>query len=483
MSPPPAPPSAAPTGDDLAARIHQIPGCRKGLGFVIAEMGMVTSEQFGTLPNKRFDEIVRCLQQKHPKFGPGHYHSLDELRKQCRAEVKAQNKIKNRRVAGPPGLVPPGLAPPGLAPPAIAHQGITTIPDARAALAAGAEEPSAEALQDATSEAEDMAVILFAAAEALLCSLYPLFATAQDARFLHPLIEILQHARDMVTSPSHGTAEAVEAVACAIYLAAHFPKGSRWWEALLKVERKCRDVLVWRTQLLLGPGNLRRRDSFLIILEAAAVAAHDAASAAVESLKSNPNNLTLCGRVAALPELQRASAGGVLAQKYISQALHAHRAEVAARFPGTFLSNCQRTAARRGRTRKCMPKKVMPTILEAEAEAGCGGTDLDAQHPGAWQESHMSKLDEYYFHEFDDADNADVDDLSQLSTGCDQDWTDWDQDRAAWYQHRTDWDTHRTGSEQRTIGWDQPNSGWDQYNTSWDQNSTWWGQYSTGWDQ
>jgi hypothetical protein len=59
----------------------------------------------------------------------------------------------------------------------------------------------------------------------------------------------------------------------------------------------------------------------------------------------------LSGRVAALTFLQQAAAGGIPGQKFVSQALHAHRAEVAKRFPGTFLSNCQRTAARRGRDR------------------------------------------------------------------------------------------------------------------------------------
>ena len=50
-----------------------------------------------------------------------------------------------------------------------------------------------------------------------------------------------------------------------------------------------------------------------------------------------------------------------------AQRLHAHRAEVAQRFAGTFLSNCQRTAARRGRGRNQKPgTRTSPGVPEVK---------------------------------------------------------------------------------------------------------------------
>jgi hypothetical protein len=86
--------------------------------------------------------------------------------------------------------------------------------------------------------------------------------------------------------------------------------GSSVVTAVKIAERKCRDVLVWRCQLSAGLGALGRRDLFLM-------------------------------------ELQSAACSTPLDQKFISQALHSHKREVAKEFPDVFMSNCQRTAARR----------------------------------------------------------------------------------------------------------------------------------------
>ena len=88
---------------DLRARVDQIPGCR-GLGSILAHCGVLTSEQLGTITDKRYDQMLKFIPQKRvdvpgdlqdPKrYGPGHLNSLDELRKQARAEGQARKKAQ-----------------------------------------------------------------------------------------------------------------------------------------------------------------------------------------------------------------------------------------------------------------------------------------------------------------------------------------------------------------------------------------------------
>ena len=165
---------------------------------------------------------------------------------------------------------------------------------------------------------------------------------------------------------------------------ANFPKNpcTCLRNKLEEVERKCRDVLAWRCQLGVVwriPGEtcprrarVARRESFLAILQAALVSATDAMAAAASSAAATASSAAppgLSGRDAALAFLRDAAAGGKPGERFVSQLLHAHRAEVANRFPATFLSNTQRTAARRGRTRNQKPgARTSPGVPEETTE-------------------------------------------------------------------------------------------------------------------
>ena len=91
---------------DLRARVDQMPGCL-GLGNILAQCGVLTSEQLGTISDKRYHQTLAYIPQKRvdvpgdlqdPKrYGPGHLNSLDELRKQARAEVQARKRARAPR--------------------------------------------------------------------------------------------------------------------------------------------------------------------------------------------------------------------------------------------------------------------------------------------------------------------------------------------------------------------------------------------------
>ena len=90
---------------DLRARVDQIPGCR-GLGSILAQCGVLTSEQLGTISDKHYHQTLAHIPQKRvdvpgdledPKrYGPGHLHCLDELRNQARAELQAREQAQAR---------------------------------------------------------------------------------------------------------------------------------------------------------------------------------------------------------------------------------------------------------------------------------------------------------------------------------------------------------------------------------------------------
>ena len=48
---------------DLRARVDQIPGCL-GLGSILAHCGVLTSEQLGTITDKRYDQMLKYIPQK-----------------------------------------------------------------------------------------------------------------------------------------------------------------------------------------------------------------------------------------------------------------------------------------------------------------------------------------------------------------------------------------------------------------------------------
>jgi hypothetical protein len=87
-------------------------------------------------------------------------------------------------------------------------------------------------------------------------------------------------------------------------------------------------------------------------------------------------------------ELQSAACSTPLDQKFISQALHSHKKEVAKEFRVAFLSNCARTAARRGRARNQrpvargeaqdpQPEQEPPPPVPVAVENGRPGSSID----------------------------------------------------------------------------------------------------------
>ena len=201
-----------------------------------------------------------------------------------------------------------------------------------------------------------------------------LLGQAEDVMKKEPGHQAAQHVatslalmRQLLACDDHGAtakeALAAQALALANHVVGLFRNGEPQREALKIAERKCRDVLVWRCQLASQLterfDGRQRRDCFLAKLHGAVVEARDTVSAW--------ENGDLCFRAGLY--LQAVAAGGHAGQLYVSQALHAHRAEVAKRFPGAFLSNCQRTAARRGRTRNQRGQRTRPeTTPEDEAD-------------------------------------------------------------------------------------------------------------------
>ena len=356
-----------------------MPGCF-GLGSILALHGYLTSEQLGTSSNNRYQQLLALIPQKRVdvpedlkdpnRYSVGHLDSLDKLRIEARAEVQRSWRAQAQRYNGVSeaarasakararshdGQIRVRTAAPFTALTNLTETEAETETDFTAAetgaeTEAGAEpeaEPSREDLEDATREAEQKADDLLATAEAVVRAVHTVAA------------ESLRHARGLLDLTSSGTAEAAFALGCTGHAVNQFPQRPHGQpqcplrEALEAAERKCRDVLVFRCQLRCP---LRRRGLFLDELQTATLAARDnaaAQSAPSSSSSAHPpiRSAAADAAAAALPILSLAASGGEPGQKWVSQAMNAHRKEVANNFPGTFLSNCQRTAARRGRTR------------------------------------------------------------------------------------------------------------------------------------
>ena len=150
------------------------------------------------------------------------------------------------------------------------------------------------------------------------------------------------------------------------------PRGCQ--KKLSEAGRAARDLAVWRVQSKLGPGGLRRRDAFIRELRAAATGARGTASTAADQ--------SIQG---AMPFLQQAtSEDPFISQPFFSQALHAHRWQVAKKFPRTFLSNCQRTHGRRGRRGRARQPQVQPEAVTPYAAAWDRNTDASAEDSSSW---------------------------------------------------------------------------------------------------
>jgi len=321
---------------DLASRIDATTGLQ-GLGIVFASLGIVTFEQLAQQTESNWQRALAFIPWKredHPddvrdpaRYGPGHRNSLDMLRDEARRAYESQ--------AGPS------------AEDALAHdatvgsqakgfvQGEEVAASGRCGVAVL---PTQEQLVQATGEAELQAIVLLSRAEAEISG-----ASRAAARSL-------AHARQILAGHRHAAAEAAEALCCTSYAVSAFGPEASQHEALGAAERKCRDVLVWRCQLLVGVDAIRRRDAFLAALRVAVAEAKDAAAQARENYRGDFH----AGRIGAVPFLELAAGENLEKKREIfeSQALHAHRSEVSKRFPGCFLPSSQRTAARRGRRRK-----------------------------------------------------------------------------------------------------------------------------------
>ena len=332
---------------DLAAKVDRVPGL-EGLGTFLATMGVLTFDQLGEMTDQNWQKILAYLPTKRldvpqdlmdpSRLGPGHINALDRLHKQAQDAAEAQvhahgdGSRESADVQDPFDI-------------AAAHTNLEPR-------AIGA--PSFAELTQATAEAEAKAANLLLEAE-----------KAVGTENL-PTSQILALMKDLLAIIGEGTAESAETLGLTNYILAKCHPVPHQRVIIEALERKCRDVLVWRCQLLsfqqyLGPSAVRRRDYFIqTLIDAVGIARDTVAAYAAEAETGADGD---CGgskdlivRTVGLSFLQSAAsnwpqANDSLAWKFVSQALHANRAEVAKRFPETFFSNCQRTAARRVRAR------------------------------------------------------------------------------------------------------------------------------------
>ena len=242
---------------DLRARVDQIPGCL-GLGSILAHCGVLTSEQLGTISDERYHQTLAYIPQKRvdvpgdlqdPKrYGPGHLNSLDELRKQVRAEVQARKKAQappynsksesassvvtdrqsaKARARSHDGQPSSSTARRVMALPNSAAQQETaaetaagatiaaTIAAAETEAGAGPEaEPSTEALTDATRNAEEKADSLLASAEHAIRTIHPVAA------------QNLASARQLLADTGRGTATAAMALGCISHTLPGIPRNA-----------------------------------------------------------------------------------------------------------------------------------------------------------------------------------------------------------------------------------------------------------------
>ena len=375
---------AVPAEWDLAERVDQIPGCA-GLGAIISQMGVKTSEQLGQMSDFRYQEMLAHIPQKRKgepldmkdrtRWGVGHISNLDVLRKQTRAEVLVRERKAQSDAAG-------SSSEPAMSTSYVTDRQTSAKVRAwsrdrsrgrqawsrdrsggRSAAQAGAEhdaEPSTEALKDAMQEAEAMLDSSLAAAEAAVAGLsLPLHV---------PCAQSLAHARHLLAKPGHRTAHAAEALGCTAHAVDRFRRFSSTTfprKAIDAADRKCRDMLVWRCVHLLGPSNLHDRDAFIQELQHAAMAARDAAAAAVSSAVLDLSAVVL-------PYLQLFVSDNGQCEQFVAHALMAHEKEVFQRFSVAFSSKSKiRPNNRRSSKQRLRPEaEVENESEEVPAERG-----------------------------------------------------------------------------------------------------------------
>jgi hypothetical protein len=326
--------------NELKQRIDRIPGCR-GIGDIFSCIGIKTSKTLGKLSNTDYKDAKAWIPEKRiehrhtdfsdpTRYGIGSFSNIDELREQCKREVTmarcelANNTFRRSRSAPPAKEILPSsmefpavqpMEPPNPAP---------------------ADDMSPEVRLDSMKyywqEAEVDAVKLLG-----------------DAICIPPedLQDCIVHARRLIqecTEQPHTVpygAMAAEALGCVrhVLVALGGEKLDRngYCKPLMDAENKVRDVMVWQCQLIVGEEGFSNRDRFMEQL-------YEIVREAARSL--NGSEAANLGRTA-LPFLLGAQEKG----NFESQVMHSHTAEIKSRFRNTFPSNCQRTAARRGRAR------------------------------------------------------------------------------------------------------------------------------------
>ena len=380
-------------------------------------------------------DIERC--------GPGHLHRLDRLRQQCQREFKAHRRAQLRSssrlasVASSSSSPPPRghLAQMGRGVAAAAQQPSAVDPEEAQGDPESDEQPSAEALRDAMLEAQEKAESLLTQAEEKAKQVQKFFGHAD----LDEVLESVSHAKFALTNIPQQSSHAAEALFSMNHAVAkvalwhvddiiNMPHSRLWllnssfalWrgatqklaqmldrsaegvctqylrmqvlvEMAEKSERDCRDVLTWRAQCEVGTRSLRRRDDFLKRIHEAVEEAGIKLAQAESQAESRGVGLGflqeprfLQARVNAKTYLREAARNDKHGQKFISQQLMSHRLTVAKTFRGTFLSNCQRTAARRGRTRYQRPERTAGVMPEAVDEVNEDDEDYNWPWESEW---------------------------------------------------------------------------------------------------
>jgi hypothetical protein len=366
---------------DLKARINSIHGCG-GLGQVFENMGIVTSEQLGQMTDQNYHRATQFIPQQrigYPEdlgdrslYGVGHLSSLEVLRRQCQTELLRARRTEE---AAPEPVVSSPQRGRGSSSAqrgrgrrgsSSAQRGRGNSPTGRNSLREAeladartdtheelAEPPSKEPAEPPRLE-EVMDEVVKVERE-----LVKMIEETNTGR--RNVDSVLEHSIKRIRESGHQVAAACEVLGCINHLWRRKEGDEKQKQKLNDCENQARDVMAWRCQLNVF-GDFGDRGAFLDDLNRGLLLA---ARNVVESINKDAKT--------ALCFLYEAAFGNhEEKQKFVSQALHSHRAVVANKFPAAFLSNCQRTAARRGRARNQRPAQrpaQRPILSHGQPEA------------------------------------------------------------------------------------------------------------------
>ena len=404
---------------ELQRKVDAIAGC-EGLGRVIALQGIWTCEDFGSLPDDRFAVMLELISWQRPnhfedfeddtRWGVGHRWHLEQLRVVCQEKCKRVEASSHQQQ---------------LQPSAIAVSGSRSSTDS--CDVAGKDPwfvhvPRASRAQTREAKSNNLRLVAETDAEAVACAAQPASA-AVDRIFLVPcdesfaecsraakldalrlvsgalqlayshdaslqvvmrtgtiqmLVYMLEHAMAFLDTPASSLAQSEEALACAEYVVSTMlhPEG---YKQEYKQERspfvaarnKCRDVCVWRCQVLGGINFLTCRDNFLAEISYAAHSALDSIraqvqddAAAARTAAPGLTATTIWQRHGFNSLIMRVLQEAVLhkdshkTNNWESQHMHSHGLSIAKYFK-TFDSNKCSTNARRRRTKAAATARSM----------------------------------------------------------------------------------------------------------------------------